>query len=86
LFAVPSCIVLFLDIAFAPKKSIAPCQGACTHRGSLGRPHHAPVGHLAGSARSACAVHLTFEASWPVCGQCVHHQFIFSFGDACASH
>jgi hypothetical protein len=26
------------------------------HIGSLGRPHHAPVGHLAGSARSACAV------------------------------
>jgi hypothetical protein len=64
-----------------PQKSIVPCQAACTCRGSLGRQHDAPVGHLAVSARSACAVHLIFEASWAVYGQCVHYQFIFSIGD-----
>ena len=82
LFAV---MVLFLDITLAPKKYIVPCQAACTgaYKGSLGRPHHAPVGHLASSARSACAMYLIFEASWAVCGQCVHYQFIFSIGDTC---
>ena len=83
LFAVPSCMVLFLDSALAPKKSIVPYQAACTYRGPLGRPHHAPVGHLASSARSACAMYLIFEASWAVCGKCVHCQFIFSIGDTC---
>ena len=83
LFAVPSCMVLFLGSALAPQKSIVPCQAACTHRGPLGRSHHAPVGRLASSARSACAMCLTFEAPWAVCGQCAHHHFMFSIGDAC---
>ena len=83
LFAVPSCMVLFLDSALAPKKSLVPYQAACTYRGPLGRPHHVPVGRLASSARSACAMYLIFEASWAVCGKCVHCQFILSIGDTC---